>query len=125
MQEVLERKSIKNIDFNCDLAQAYGIYRNNNEYELLDYVSSVNISCGFHAGDPLSIKEALLKAKEKNVAAGFVGRMKSGTLRNLENYIDISSESKNKKQALLKTLSSGDNMNIITLVLPTTQANAL
>lgn len=70
MQEVLERKSIKNIDFNCDLAQAYGIYRNNNEYELLDYVSSVNISCGFHAGDPLSIKEALLKAKEKNVVIG-------------------------------------------------------
>ena len=29
MQEVLERKSIKNIDFNCDLAQAYGIYKNN------------------------------------------------------------------------------------------------
>ena len=70
MQEVLERKSIKNIDFNCDLAQAYGIYKNNNEYELLDYVSSVNISCGFHAGDPLSIKEALLKAKEKNVVIG-------------------------------------------------------
>ena len=70
MQEVLERKSIKNIDFNCDLAQAYGVYKNNNEYEILDYVSSVNISCGFHAGDPLSIKEALLKAKDKNLAIG-------------------------------------------------------
>lgn len=70
MQEVLERKSIKNLDFNCDLAQAYGVYKNNNELELLDYVSSVNISCGFHAGDPITIKEALLKAKEKNVAIG-------------------------------------------------------
>ena len=70
MQEILERKSIKNIDFNCDLAQAYGIYKNNSEYELLDYVSSVNISCGFHAGDPAAIKEALLKAKEKNLAVG-------------------------------------------------------
>lgn len=70
MQEVLEKKSIKNIDFNCDLAQAYGIYKNNAEYDLLDYVSSVNISCGFHAGDPVTIKEALLKAKEKNVAVG-------------------------------------------------------
>ena len=39
--------------------------KNNNEFELLDYVSSVNISCGFHAGDPVTIKEALLKAKEK------------------------------------------------------------
>ena len=70
MQEVLEKKSIKNIDFNCDLAQAYGIYKNVQEYELLDYVSSVNISCGFHAGDPMTIKEAMLKAKEKNVAIG-------------------------------------------------------
>ena len=70
MQEVLERKSIKNIDFNCDLAQAYGVYKNDNEYELLDYVSSVNISCGFHAGDPTTIKGALLKAKEKNIAVG-------------------------------------------------------
>lgn len=70
MQEVLEKKSIKNIDFNCDLAQAYGIYKNNMEFELLDYVSSVNVSCGFHAGDPVTIKEALLKAKQKNVAIG-------------------------------------------------------
>ena len=70
MQEVIEKKSIKNIDFNCDLAQAYGVYKNIQEYELLDYVSSVNVSCGFHAGDPVTIKEAMLKAKEKNVAIG-------------------------------------------------------
>lgn len=70
MQEILEKKSIKNIDFNCDLAQAYGIYKNNNETEILDYVSSVNISCGFHAGDPVTIKEALLRAKDKNLVIG-------------------------------------------------------
>lgn len=70
MQNVLERKSIKNIDFNCDLAQSFGIYKNSSEIRLLDYVSSVNIACGFHAGDPLSIKEALLNAKEKNVVVG-------------------------------------------------------
>ena len=70
MQDVIEKKSIKNLDFNCDLAQAYGVYKNSQEFELLDYVSSVNISCGFHAGDPVTIKEALLKAKEKNVAIG-------------------------------------------------------
>ena len=67
MQERVEKKSIKNLDFNCDLAQSYGVYKNNNEFELLDYVSSVNISCGFHAGDPVTIKDALLKAKEKNI----------------------------------------------------------
>ena len=70
MQNTLERKVIKNIDFNCDLAQSFGIYKNSSEFELLDYVSSVNISCGFHAGDPLTIKNALLAAKEKNVVVG-------------------------------------------------------
>lgn len=70
MQNVLEKKGIKNIDFNCDLAQSFGIYKNSSEYTLLDYVSSVNIACGFHAGDPLAIKEALLAAKEKNIVIG-------------------------------------------------------
>lgn len=70
MQDNSERKAIKNIDFNIDLAQSFGIYKNNYEFELLDYASSVNISCGFHAGDPLTIKNALLKAKEKNVVVG-------------------------------------------------------
>ena len=65
MPELMERKQIKYIDFNCDLAQSFGIYKNNSEFEILDYVSSVNISTGFHAGDPMTIKNALLKAKEK------------------------------------------------------------
>lgn len=62
--------SEKKIDFNSDLAQEYGIFKNKSEYELLDYVSSVNISCGFHAGDPSSIKNALIACKNKNVAIG-------------------------------------------------------
>ena len=70
MQETLEKKQIKNIDFNCDLAQSFGIYKNDAEFNLLDYVSSVNISCGFHAGDPMIIKNALLQAKEKNIVIG-------------------------------------------------------
>lgn len=70
MQQTLERKKIENIDFNIDLAQSFGFYKNNAEYSLLDYASSVNISCGFHAGDPMLIRNALLKAKEKNVVVG-------------------------------------------------------
>ncbi len=61
---------IKHIDFNIDAAQGFGIYKNDTESELLDYVSSVNISCGFHAGDPQLIKEYLLKCKEKNLTIG-------------------------------------------------------
>ena len=64
------KRSIKTLDFNCDLAQGYGVYKNSAEYDFLDYVSSVNISCGFHAGDPQTIKKAMLAAKEKNVVIG-------------------------------------------------------
>ena len=60
----------KHIDFNIDAAQGFGVFKNNKETELLDYVSSVNISCGFHAGDPLLIREYLLKCKEKNLTVG-------------------------------------------------------
>ena len=70
MQKTIDRRAIKNIDFNCDLAQSFGIYKNSSETRLLDYVSSVNIACGFHAGDPVAIKEALLLAKEKNIVVG-------------------------------------------------------
>lgn len=65
-----EPKKITSIDFNCDLAQSFGIYKNEREFDLLDYVSSVNISTGFHAGDPTAIKNALLKAKAKNIVVG-------------------------------------------------------
>lgn len=60
----------RKIDFNSDLAQGFGLFKNESEYDLLDYVSSVNISCGFHAGDPVTIKNALLTCKNKNVAIG-------------------------------------------------------
>lgn len=65
-----EVKKIISLDFNCDLAQSFGIYKNEGEFELLDWVSSVNIATGFHAGDPIAIKNALVKASEKNVVIG-------------------------------------------------------
>lgn len=62
--------AVKNIDFNSDLAQGFGIFKNDLEYEMLDYVSSVNIACGFHSGDPVNIKNALIACKDKNVSIG-------------------------------------------------------
>ena len=60
----------KKLDYNIDAAQGYGFFKNDREAELLDYVSSVNISCGFHAGNPLLIREYLLKCREKNLTIG-------------------------------------------------------
>lgn len=64
------RNKIKGIDFNCDLAQGFGVHQNRYEFEMLNYVSSVNISCGFHAGDPLTIQKAFKSLKGREIAVG-------------------------------------------------------
>lgn len=57
-------------DFNVDIAQGYSIFNNNEELEIAKYASSVNVSAGFHSGDPMKIREALLFVKEYNKALG-------------------------------------------------------
>ncbi len=57
-------------DYNCDLAQEFGVYKNEEGLEIAAYMSSVNISAGFHAGDALSIKKALEFARDNSLAIG-------------------------------------------------------
>lgn len=61
---------VDKIDFNADAAQSFGVFHNDYEQDIISKVSSVNISCGFHAGDPLTIKETLLFCKNRNLAVG-------------------------------------------------------
>lgn len=61
---------VKNVDFNCDLAQSFGVYKNETDLDLIDYMSSVNVSCGFHAGDPITIKKVIEYCKTKNKVIG-------------------------------------------------------
>ena len=58
------------IDLNCDMGESFGAWRMGNDAALMDHVSSVNIACGFHAGDPSTIRETIEKAVEKRVAIG-------------------------------------------------------
>lgn len=53
------------IDINCDLGEG-----ESNDNHLLDYVTSCNIACGFHAGDPTTIRRTVENAIEKGVKAG-------------------------------------------------------
>ena len=67
----MENNIIKrNVDYNCDLAQCFGVYKNETDLDLIDYMSSLNISCGFHAGDPLSMKKVIEHCKYKNKVIG-------------------------------------------------------
>ncbi|WP_127532597.1 LamB/YcsF family protein [Paenibacillus kobensis] len=54
------------VDLNADFGEGYGAYSFGQDDALLPYVTSVNIACGFHAGDPHTMREAV----EKSIAAG-------------------------------------------------------
>jgi len=58
------------IDLNCDLGESFGIYKIGNDREIMDYVTSVNIACGFHAGDPEIMVKTVQSAIEKDVSIG-------------------------------------------------------
>ena len=58
------------IDLNCDMGESFGAYTLGNDRVVLDYVSSANIACGFHAGDPSTMRETVKLALEKNVGIG-------------------------------------------------------
>lgn len=58
------------IDLNCDLGESFGIYTIQEDDTLLDYVSSVNIACGFHAGDSRVMHDMVSKAIKKEWQLG-------------------------------------------------------
>ncbi|CDG89108.1 LamB/YcsF family protein [Xenorhabdus bovienii] len=61
---------IKTIDLNSDLGESFGQWKMGNDAEMLGIVSSANVACGFHAGDPVGILQTLKSAKENQVAIG-------------------------------------------------------
>lgn len=60
---------MSSIDLNCDFGESFGRWQLGDE-ALLELVSSVNIACGFHAGDPSSIRRAVRLAAECGVSIG-------------------------------------------------------
>lgn len=58
------------IDLNSDLGESFGVYKLGMDSEILKFVSSVNIACGFHAGDPMVMDRTVEMALENNVKIG-------------------------------------------------------
>jgi 5-oxoprolinase (ATP-hydrolysing) subunit A len=58
------------IDLNADLGESFGAWRLGDDDALLTVVTSANIACGFHAGDPLTIRRACAGAVANRVAIG-------------------------------------------------------
>lgn len=62
--------SVLKVDLNCDLGESFGVYKTGNDEEVIPLVSSVNIACGFHAGDPSVMKRTVKLALANGVAIG-------------------------------------------------------
>ncbi|PZQ12030.1 MAG: LamB/YcsF family protein [Rhodanobacter denitrificans] len=58
------------IDLNADIGESYGAWRMSHDAEVLREVSSVNIACGFHAGDPSTMRATVRAAIAHGVAIG-------------------------------------------------------
>lgn len=61
---------MKEIDLNCDVGESYGNFRVGNDEALMPFISSCNIACGFHGGDPLTIEKTVKLALNNNVKIG-------------------------------------------------------
>ena len=61
---------MKRIDLNCDMGESYGVWQMGADAEVMPHISSANIACGFHGGDPATIRETVRLALEHGVAIG-------------------------------------------------------
>jgi len=58
------------IDLNCDMGESYGAWKMGNDEAILPFVSSANIACGFHGGDPATMRKTVAAALKNNVGLG-------------------------------------------------------
>lgn len=58
------------VDLNADLGEDFGAWRMGADDEVLDLVTSANVACGFHAGDPRVMRRVVARAAARGVAVG-------------------------------------------------------
>ncbi|WP_299824707.1 5-oxoprolinase subunit PxpA [uncultured Pontibacter sp.] len=58
------------VDLNCDMGESFGAFTIGNDEAILPYVTSANIACGYHAGDPLVMRRTVQLALKHQVAIG-------------------------------------------------------
>lgn len=61
---------MKKVDINADVGESFGNYKYGNDGELMKYITSANVACGFHAGDPSVMRKTVMLAKKYGVAVG-------------------------------------------------------
>lgn len=61
---------MKKIDLNCDMGESFGAYKLGMDEKVIQYITSANIACGWHAGDPLVMDQTVEMAVEHGVGVG-------------------------------------------------------
>jgi UPF0271 protein len=57
-------------DFNCDMGESFGAWRMGRDEDVLPFVTSVNVACGFHAGDPATMRRTVRLAEAHGIGIG-------------------------------------------------------
>ncbi|MCR6098642.1 LamB/YcsF family protein [Salipaludibacillus agaradhaerens] len=60
----------KSVDLNSDIGESFGLYRIGQDEEVLSFITSANVACGYHAGDPNVMHQTVKLAKSQGVAIG-------------------------------------------------------
>jgi UPF0271 protein len=61
---------VKKIDLNCDMGESYGAWKMGDDAAIMPLITSANIACGFHGGDPATIRKTVRLAVDNGVAIG-------------------------------------------------------
>ncbi|HXJ08299.1 MAG TPA: 5-oxoprolinase subunit PxpA [Burkholderiales bacterium] len=63
-------RNVKTVDLNCDMGESYGAWKMGDDAAVMPHITSANIACGFHGGDPATIRRTVRLALEHGVAIG-------------------------------------------------------
>src|SRR5262249_53623895 len=72
--DLIGRKTVKSctmagmINLNADMGEGFGAYTIGNDDAILKIIRSASIACGFHAGDPITMRRVVRRAKEEGVS---------------------------------------------------------
>jgi UPF0271 protein len=58
------------VELNCDMGESFGLWRMGDDKELMPLISMANVACGFHAGDPVVMRDTVALAKRHGVRVG-------------------------------------------------------
>jgi 5-oxoprolinase (ATP-hydrolysing) subunit A len=58
------------VGLNCDIGEAYGMWSLGDDEAIMPYISMANVACGFHAGDPVVMRDTVALAKAHDVQVG-------------------------------------------------------